>query len=89
MHACHAIECKAQVSPAMLMCRKHWFMVPGYLKTAVWKHYRSGQQSDWKPSKEYCVAAKAAVRAVGEQEGRVVTGEEKELKFYDVFMPKE
>jgi hypothetical protein len=89
MHTCHAIECKVSVPPAMLMCKKHWFSVPSQMRNAVWKHYRGGQEGDWKPSKEYCEAAKAAVRAAAESEGRVVTGEEKELKFYDVFMPKE
>lgn len=64
-------------------------MVPGHIRSSVWRYYRKGQEGDWKPSKEYCVAAKAAVRAAAEREGRVVTGEEKELKFYDVFMPKE
>lgn len=52
-------------------------------------HYRSGQIGDWKPSKEYCEAAKTALRAAAENEGRIVTGQENEMKFYDVFAPKE
>lgn len=89
MHTCHAIECKVQVKPAMLMCKRHWFSVPKAIRDAVWANYRSGQEGDWKPSKEYCEAAKLAVRAAAEKEGRKVTGQEKEILFYDVFAPKE
>lgn len=64
-------------------------MVPQVLRSEVWAHYRSGQEGDWRPSRKYCEAAKAAVRAVAEKEGRVVTGQEKELLLYDVFMPKD
>jgi hypothetical protein len=73
----------------MLMCKRHWFSVPVVLRNEVWAHYRGGQERDWKPSKEYCIAAKKAIRAAAEREGLKVTGEERELKFYDVFMPKE
>ena len=89
MHTCHAIECKVKVPPSMLMCKKHWFSVPKVIRDTIWATYRAGQVGDWKPSKEYCEAAKLAVRAAGEAEGRTVTGEEKEIKFYDVFIPKE
>lgn len=89
MHTCHAIACSKKVKPAMMMCKKHWFMVPLAIRNQVWAHYRSGQEGDWRPSKEYCEAAKAALRAVAEKEGRVVTGQEKELLLYDVFTPKD
>lgn len=89
MHKCHAIGCAVQVSPAMLMCKDHWFSVPKFIRDKVMVKYRTGQVGDWKPSKEYCEAAKNAIRAAGEAEGRTVTGEEKEIKFYDVFIPKE
>jgi hypothetical protein len=26
----------------MLMCRRHWFMVPRYLRSAVWAAYDGG-----------------------------------------------
>ncbi len=84
MHVCHAIACTEMVPPKMLMCRKHWFSVPKIIRDQVMAHYRSGQIGDWKPSKEYCEAAKAALRAAAENEGRVVTGQENEMKFYEV-----
>lgn len=87
-HTCHAIACKRHVLPEMLMCRKHWFMVPRYLQLRVWATYRSGQCDDWQVTKAYCDAAQAAVRAVGQKEGRTVTGDEPEMTLYDFFRPE-
>lgn len=52
------------------MCRAHWFAVPKSLRDRVWTTYRRGQCDDMNPSRDYCEAAKAAVVAVAEQEGR-------------------
>jgi hypothetical protein len=54
----------------MLMCRKHWAMVPRRIQGLIWQHYRDGQCDDWQISHEYAEAARAAVRAVAEKEGR-------------------
>lgn len=62
----------------MLMCRKHWFSVPLKLRNRVWVEYHNGI------TKAYCAVAKAAVTAVAEKEGRIVTGREKELLLYDM-----
>jgi hypothetical protein len=70
------------------MCYPHWMAVPRLLQREVWRTYRKGQERDQRPSAEYCAAAKAAVRAVAEREGRTVTGEEPELLLYDAYAPE-
>jgi hypothetical protein len=84
-HTCHAIACKLPVPPERLMCLRHWRRVPKELQRAVWRTYRVGQCDDLSPSSAYCDAGQAAVRAVAQAEGRVVTGLEPEMKLYDVF----
>jgi hypothetical protein len=69
-HVCHATGCKAKVPPKMLMCRKHWYMVPKPLRDRVWATYVSGQEIRKDPTDEYMDAQRAAVRAVEEREGR-------------------
>lgn len=70
IHRCHAIGCKQQCRPALLMCRRHWLMVPKALKTQVLAHYRPGQEDDKAPSRNYIEAATAAIKAVAMREGR-------------------
>lgn len=67
-HACHALRCTTPVPPKMLMCKRHWFMVPKHLRDAVWAAYRPGQEADKDPSASYVHTAMAAVRAVAERE---------------------
>lgn len=63
-HRCHAVGCTLEVPPSLMMCKRHWFMVPKPLRKAVWHHYRSGQEVRKDPSPEYLEAAKAAIKAV-------------------------
>lgn len=79
-HHCHATDCKTSVPPEMLMCSKHWRMVPRKLQSKVWATYREGQCDDWNPSAAYCEAAKAAVVSVANQEGKTP-----DVTLYDVF----
>lgn len=67
-HHCHAIGCPIEVPPEMLMCKKHWFMVPKAIRNAVWKTYRPGQCDDMRPSEEWFEAAKMAIEAVARKE---------------------
>jgi hypothetical protein len=67
----------------MLMCRRHWFMVPRLLRARVWATYRPGQCDDMKPSGDYAEAAKAAVTAVAEREGR-----EPDTRLYDLILSR-
>lgn len=69
-HHCHAFDCKKQVPPKLLMCLKHWKMVPRQIQAAVWNHYRKGQEIDKRPSKEYALVQRAAVWCVWVSEGR-------------------
>lgn len=68
-HVCHAHKCTTPVPPKMLMCKRHWFMVPHALRVLVWATYRKGQEVDKLPSSEYLDAANAAIRNVAQQEG--------------------
>jgi len=69
-HHCHAEGCEVSVPPKMLMCLRHWRMVPKGLQREVWRTYRPGQEVDKSPSAEYLKAHLAAVAAVAEKEGR-------------------
>jgi hypothetical protein len=63
-HHCHAEGCNVEVPPKLLMCRKHWFMVPKNLQARIWATYRPGQEIDKNPSPEYREAQRAAIDAV-------------------------
>lgn len=66
---CHAIDCAREIPEQLLMCGRHWAMVPGNLQRLVWKHYRRGQEAGKKLlSAGYLAAARAAIRSVAEQE---------------------
>lgn len=67
-HLCHAKGCKAQVPPRLLMCARHWAMVPKDLQQKVWKHYRPGQEIDKSPTAKYLRAAQKAISAVYKRE---------------------
>lgn len=69
-HRCHARNCALLVPPGLLMCRRHWYMVPTELRRAVWSTYRVGQCDDRRPSREWLEAAKAAIEAVAAKEAR-------------------
>lgn len=67
-HVCHATGCNVKVPPRMLMCRKHWYMVPKPLRDAVWAAYVPGQEVRKDPTDEYMDVQRAAVQAVEERE---------------------
>ena len=68
-HLCHARKCNVGVPPRLLMCRRHWFMVPRELRARVWATYVPGQEITKTPTLEYLDAANAAIKAVAEKEG--------------------
>ncbi len=68
-HRCHARGCLTQVKPEMLMCLRHWRMVPRKVQRAVCHHYRHGQCTDMSPSELWHVAADAAIGFVAQKEG--------------------
>ncbi len=69
-HKCHALDCKKTCSPSLLMCPKHWRMVPGPIKREVLRFYRPGQERDKNPSDDYILAARKAIAAVAILEGK-------------------
>lgn len=68
LHTCHARGCRTPVKPEMLMCVRHWRMVPKDVQRKVRKHYRHGQCDDMNPSLEWHAAANEAIRAVFNRE---------------------
>ncbi|MCA8949329.1 MAG: hypothetical protein KDE27_07490 [Planctomycetes bacterium] len=57
----------------MLMCRRHWFMVPKPIRDRVWLHYRAGQcELNPPPSTEWHAAADEAIAAVAAKERQIV-----------------
>lgn len=61
-HQCAAASCGKQVDLELLMCRRHWFMVPPDLRAKVWQGYRRGMDE------AYDQAVTAAVEAVARRE---------------------
>lgn len=69
-HQCHAEGCTVPVPPRMLMCFRHWSMVPASIKRSVYATYRRGQEVDKRPSVEYLVNMDAAIAEVAAAERR-------------------
>lgn len=69
-HLCHAVDCTRSVPPRMLMCRKHWSMVPDQIRSWVWATYVGGQEQRKDPTPAYIEAARSAIDAVAEAEGK-------------------
>jgi hypothetical protein len=60
----------------MLMCFRHWRVLPKTIQQAVWAHYRRGQCDDMKPSAKWHKAADAAIGFVAKLEGRKLSRNE-------------
>lgn len=69
-HLCHARDCQTPVEPKLLMCSRHWKMVPKYLRDGVWMHYIPGQEVTKRPTREYMRVATLAINAVAVKEGK-------------------
>jgi hypothetical protein len=67
-HLCHAVGCSVEVDPRMLMCLRHWRLVPPALKARVWAAYVPGQEVRKDPTAHYLDEANAAIYAVVERE---------------------
>lgn len=86
-HHCHAAGCPIRVPQTMLMCKRHWFMVPRAIQSRIWATYRDGQCDDWEISHAYAEAARSAVRAVAEKEGRSEEEIKDACRVYDMLDP--
>ncbi len=69
VHTCHALGCEKAVPPKMLMCLRHWRMVPVPLQRAVWREYVPGQEIRKDPTSAYLAVQAEAVNAVAAKEG--------------------
>lgn len=72
-HTCHAETCEVRVPPRLLMCRKHWRMVPYGLQVAVYAEYQPGQErldGTAFPTDSYLEVTREAIEAVAAKEGR-------------------
>jgi hypothetical protein len=69
-HSCAAKGCNKQVPLKMLMCKKHWFMVPKPMRDTIWAEYSPGQENDMSGlgNEAYMQAVKAAVDYLADQE---------------------
>lgn len=65
VHRCHARECMTRVKPEMLMCKRHWFMVPPDIRNV-------GQCDDKEPSGAWHIAASAAIGVVAVKENEPI-----------------
>jgi len=66
---CRAVGCGNQIDQKLLMCRRHWKMVPASLREGVWKHFRDGQTYET-ATLDYWKSAAEAVEFVARLEGR-------------------
>lgn len=57
-HHCHWPGCKTQVNPAMWGCRKHWFMLPKFLRDKIWDTFEPGQEINMTPSRDYVAVSR-------------------------------
>lgn len=66
---CCANGCLTGVPRHLLMCSKHWRMVPSAIQQRVYKHYRDEQLKEGgEPTDEWYAAAADAVEAVARAE---------------------
>lgn len=70
MTTCYARGCQEPIKPHLLMCRRHWDMVPFGLKAEIWRTYRNGQEQRGDASPAYLRAAAECRVAVAEAEAR-------------------
>lgn len=57
-HHCHWPGCETKVKPAVWGCRKHWYMLPQWLRNKIWAAYRPGQEESKTPSRRYVEVAR-------------------------------
>lgn len=57
-HHCHWPGCTETVPPAAWGCKRHWYKLPQYLRTKIWRAYRPGQETTKTPSPTYVAVAR-------------------------------
>lgn len=70
MHPCRATDCKQLVHDRLLMCRRHWYLVPQELRYEIWRTYKPDEWDDQNLLREYRLAVVRAIETVAIQEGK-------------------
>jgi hypothetical protein len=68
-HKCYAAECPYVLPANLLMCKRHWFLVPQGIRNRVWALYRAGKEG----TVEHRAACQAAREAVARITGKDVS----------------
>ena len=63
-HECPATGCTREVRQEMLMCRPHWYMVPGPVRAALWNAWDLGRGAG---TAQHRAAITAAIWSVNEK----------------------
>lgn len=64
-HTCHAIGCREAVPPKLLMCKRHWEMVPQKIRTAIVVNFNPDQcRGRARPSLVWLKYAREAINYV-------------------------
>lgn len=58
VHTCHWPGCGKRVPPKLWGCKAHWYKLPKYLRDAIWREYRPGQEVSKTPSRAYLDVAR-------------------------------
>lgn len=45
-HQCHMIDCEEEILPKQFACKRHWRMLPEWLKDRLCRAHRPGPPSD-------------------------------------------
>lgn len=72
-HSCVALECSNPIPPGLLLCRKHWRILPDAAKALVKKHYDPEKVGAADPGMEHELAVSIAVAIVKEAEGHTLS----------------
>jgi len=67
-HLCHALKCATPVPPRLLMCNRHWHLLPKPARDLIWHYYEDGQEHRKDPSAAYLLAQSCAVTIVALRE---------------------
>lgn len=68
LHPCHATSCPREVPAGMLMCRRHWRMVPLALQREIPRLWDRHRLTGAKLPVRYFAAVREAVASVARQE---------------------
>ena len=63
-HFCHARGCARPVPAQMLMCARHWRLVPREIQTLLYKHWAAYRSARPNPDREQPLEVTAAIATV-------------------------